>query len=120
MIRRPPRSTRTDTLFPYTTLFRSRIELGACRARLHLGQRLCKRPLGGGSAPPVIELVVGRVPRGVKRRAIVVKDGGCAPRGRGAYARRPTLAPSGCPPMGGGSPADRQSLGVGNGVAVSI
>src|SRR3546814_1713736 len=26
MIRRPPRSTRTDTLFPYTTLFRSRRE----------------------------------------------------------------------------------------------
>src|SRR3546814_5485994 len=24
MLRRPPRSTRTDTLFPYTTLFRSR------------------------------------------------------------------------------------------------
>src|SRR3546814_16477295 len=29
MIRRPPRSTRTDTLFPYTTLFRSR----SCRKR---------------------------------------------------------------------------------------
>src|SRR3546814_16415825 len=27
MIRRPPRSTRTDTLFPYTTLFRSHIFL---------------------------------------------------------------------------------------------
>src|SRR3546814_4763039 len=27
MIRRPPRSTRTDTLFPYTTLFRSRPSL---------------------------------------------------------------------------------------------
>src|SRR3546814_16155870 len=26
MIRRPPRATRTDTLFPYTTLFRSRRE----------------------------------------------------------------------------------------------
>src|SRR3546814_8591335 len=26
MIRRPPRSTRTDTLFPYTTLFRSEVE----------------------------------------------------------------------------------------------
>src|SRR3546814_16190856 len=26
MIRRPPRSTRTDTLFPYTTLFRSPLE----------------------------------------------------------------------------------------------
>src|SRR3546814_18444302 len=30
MIRRPPRSTRTDTLFPYTTLFRSQLS-GACR-----------------------------------------------------------------------------------------
>src|SRR3546814_15048871 len=27
MIRRPPRSTRTDTLFPYTTLFRSPLQL---------------------------------------------------------------------------------------------
>src|SRR3546814_6882749 len=27
MIRRPPRSTRTDTLFPYTTLFRSLVPL---------------------------------------------------------------------------------------------
>src|SRR3546814_6238275 len=33
MIRRPPRSTRTDTLFPYTTLFRSARErrVGAAR-----------------------------------------------------------------------------------------
>src|SRR3546814_13307857 len=32
MIRRPPRSTRTDTLFPYTTLFRSfRSDPGLCR-----------------------------------------------------------------------------------------
>src|SRR3546814_5939389 len=29
MIRRPPRSTRTDTLFPYTTLFRSPVQLAA-------------------------------------------------------------------------------------------
>src|SRR3546814_4621186 len=28
MIRRPPRSTRTDTLFPYTTLFRSNLSQG--------------------------------------------------------------------------------------------
>src|SRR3546814_1912186 len=33
MIRRPPRSTRTDTLFPYTTLFRSRIEFGIGQGR---------------------------------------------------------------------------------------
>src|SRR3546814_4476834 len=30
MIRRPPRSTRTDTLFPYTTLFRSLRRGGRC------------------------------------------------------------------------------------------
>src|SRR3546814_11741570 len=36
MIRRPPRSTRTDTLFPYTTLFRSDLQqdLPGLRARL--------------------------------------------------------------------------------------
>src|SRR3546814_1762786 len=36
MIRRPPRSTRTDTLFPYTTLFRSpyRQDAGADRAAI--------------------------------------------------------------------------------------
>src|SRR3546814_16879625 len=31
MIRRPPRSTRTDTLFPYTTLFRSHLKTGSLR-----------------------------------------------------------------------------------------
>src|SRR3546814_9200801 len=30
MIRRPPRSTRTDTLFPYTTLFRSHLPAPVC------------------------------------------------------------------------------------------
>src|SRR3546814_13242195 len=45
MIRRPPRSTRTDTLFPYTTLFRSRRRLGrvgrtcACPRRALAGDR---------------------------------------------------------------------------------
>src|SRR3546814_10524768 len=40
MIRRPPRSTRTDTLFPYTTLFRSagaRPATGTNRAAVLLG-----------------------------------------------------------------------------------
>src|SRR3546814_16241664 len=36
MIRRPPRSTRTDTLFPYTTLFRS---LALDREDRHVGDR---------------------------------------------------------------------------------
>src|SRR3546814_11252229 len=42
MIRRPPRSTRTDTLFPYTTLFRSYRSGAANEVRhsrgLHLGE----------------------------------------------------------------------------------
>src|SRR3546814_1287023 len=33
MIRRPPRSTRTDTLFPYTTLFRSQVSALASLAK---------------------------------------------------------------------------------------
>src|SRR3546814_1102107 len=35
MIRRPPRSTRTDTLFPYTTLFRSCLFYGALQVCGH-------------------------------------------------------------------------------------
>src|SRR3546814_11638352 len=37
MIRRPPRSTRTDTLFPYTTLFRSRARVQVRQDRRRLG-----------------------------------------------------------------------------------
>src|SRR3546814_6348101 len=53
MLRRPPRSTRTDTLFPYTTLFRSCRDEGAGRgggggpARARPGSR----PPGQGPAP---------------------------------------------------------------------
>src|SRR3546814_14863200 len=65
MIRRPPRSTRTDTLFPYTTLFRSRgygLErglLGRQRSDLarrpgaarHLRTAAAGRAGGAGCAP---------------------------------------------------------------------
>src|SRR3546814_9027748 len=39
MIRRPPRSTRTDTLFPSTTLFRSADNLGTCWIARHAMDR---------------------------------------------------------------------------------
>src|SRR3546814_5865092 len=65
MIRRPPRSTRTDTLFPYTTLFRSLLEqrrrLGGVLAvgflvgsghrddkSFHIGHRFCLLLRGNG------------------------------------------------------------------------
>src|SRR3546814_2009865 len=39
MIRRPPRSTRTDTLFPYTTLFRSALSgLSFATAKAHVAR----------------------------------------------------------------------------------
>src|SRR3546814_1344853 len=62
MIRRPPRSTRTDTLFPYTTLFRSRRRIGRGQHRTrrpddHLDHRLSRiqgvrqqRPRRGSAA----------------------------------------------------------------------
>src|SRR3546814_9816207 len=45
MIRRPPRSTRTDTLFPYTTLFRSELP-GNRRRRGKRGDRQTGGRLG--------------------------------------------------------------------------
>src|SRR3546814_12255512 len=59
MIRRPPRSTRTDTLFPYTTLFRSNRHaawrgcIGArVRWRRHLLLRRRQQRNGEGRPPP--------------------------------------------------------------------
>src|SRR3546814_10131438 len=43
MIRRPPRSTRTDTLFPYTTLFRSTSLLGNEMTEAALIERIAAR-----------------------------------------------------------------------------
>src|SRR3546814_5203091 len=65
MIRRPPRSTRTDTLFPYTTLFRSKIDrslnLGAHGASLPIGAaNRAARPLSGQAGAVVIFVPVGQ------------------------------------------------------------
>src|SRR3546814_18357031 len=78
MIRRPPRSTRTDTLFPYTTLFRSGDEIGkgaSCRvAVLMLSYRYDQgnQSIGQGA---------GRHPQGCARPAAL----GCR---HGAGSRR--------------------------------
>src|SRR3546814_8699561 len=48
MIRRPPRSTRTDTLFPYTTLFRSHGGRPPLCGGARQGDRHhCRRPVAG-------------------------------------------------------------------------
>src|SRR3546814_18242501 len=51
MIRLPPKSTRTDTLLPYTTLFRSDQRPGAAAGRVHhAADRLPAATLGPGAA----------------------------------------------------------------------
>src|SRR3546814_18795195 len=51
MIRRPPRSTRTDTLFPYTTLFRS------------LTHRPARHESTSGIGPPALPSPIHNLPR---------------------------------------------------------
>src|SRR3546814_3230851 len=60
MIRRPPRSTRTDTLFPYTTLFRSGRTGGAAEIPLDRGDRA-----GGMGSPRLVRFAADR--RGRRR-----------------------------------------------------
>src|SRR3546814_1535643 len=84
MIRRPPRSTRTDTLFPYTTLFRS------------YGRR-CDLlvPDPGGEGPSAIPLLLPeRCQRGEARRAEreIHLPGRRAPRAAAHHGTAPRLA----------------------------
>src|SRR3546814_5954452 len=61
MIRRPPRSTRTDTLCPYTTLFRS--PAGGNTRLLDAGVGLTAGPAcrgGAGSLPRAARVAAGR------------------------------------------------------------
>src|SRR3546814_6867667 len=78
MIRRPPGSTRTDTLFPYTTLFRSR-----CRLITSWG---CSRSQGYGCSPFKVVRELGSERRETVRSLSVVGVGdlrGAAPSTRG-------------------------------------
>src|SRR3546814_16461913 len=59
MIRRPPRSTRTDTLFPYTTLFRSVVRRIEAR-RLGKAARRRHAESGGPGEGEQLQQVVGR------------------------------------------------------------
>src|SRR3546814_4618864 len=59
MIRRPPRSTRTDTLFPYTTLFRSGRAAGFGE---HLGDRRGQRGLAMVDVTDGADVAVRLVP----------------------------------------------------------
>src|SRR3546814_13542678 len=72
MIRRPPRSTRTDTLFPYTTLFRSRRQEPR---RLRFGTR--RRRQRQKARPSVAQR--GRKPMTRKRKKELETQGEASP-----------------------------------------
>src|SRR3546814_1213791 len=55
MIRRPPRSTRTDPLCPYTTLFRSASQVGNVVCRRHLVGRAGAHPEVGRAGHVAVE-----------------------------------------------------------------
>src|SRR3546814_3491953 len=54
MIRRPPRSTRTDTLFPYTTLFRSVRVFDSNAILLYLGEKTGRFMGAAGDRPELL------------------------------------------------------------------
>src|SRR3546814_14271857 len=90
MIRRPPRSTRTDTLFPYTTLCRSgRVEpvVGQREAAVRLAQDLRRRQ------PAVVEaedaVVIAAVRDGVVALADLEAGGAAVDQEAGDLLLRP-------------------------------
>src|SRR3546814_18958070 len=81
MIRRPPKSTRTDTLFPYTTLFRSvvaailnrRGSLGPAPGKRSRGE-LVLEALDHADALTAAEALAEQDPRAYRRFNLVVAD----------------------------------------------
>src|SRR3546814_12104907 len=86
MILRPPRSTRTDTLFPYTTLFRSVFVVG--RRRQLSRRRVPPRQPQGGALRPLCQLPGG----GEGREGALLGGGG---RCVGTLSRRSGRRPRG-------------------------
>src|SRR3546814_15141667 len=96
MIRRPPRSTRTDTLFPYTTLFRSQGE--HCGTNLGVGRcGHAERGIELLTGAEHVELVAGRIDPDPQVRPLTDRGGA----GSDALADAPAVVP---PRMGVAAP----------------
>src|SRR3546814_8324124 len=142
MIRRPPRSTRTDTLFPYTTLFRSkepahgRIAPAPLRAAPPLARRNPDRNMGrprrGRQSPPSRGLLrlARRDPRSARPCPPRGAPGCCngAPRGQGGKGQAPGVRPRWLrsrpdpvgPPETPNGQRDRKSVVSGKSVSVRV
>src|SRR3546814_10631528 len=100
MIRRPPRSTRTDTLFPYTTLFRSLVPVGGDPPSFRQDAHPADIVVPGqfDAAVDLLEYVPRKVaahpvahlgPEGLHRRGMLHVHDFFLPLAPGAKARRP-------------------------------
>src|SRR3546814_20468268 len=82
MIRRPPRSTRTDTLFPYTTLFRSRtVSIARASFLAHSRQRFERTKYGRSS------LTDARMTPPFRRKSTIGRDKALDHRHRDLFRR---------------------------------
>src|SRR3546814_21077357 len=73
MIRRPPRSTRTDTLFPYTTLFRSADQAKATEAQIRNLYGLADAYQISGPAALIAEARVKAESDAIKKRGDITE-----------------------------------------------
>src|SRR3546814_10825971 len=112
MIRRPPRSTRTDTLFPYTTLFRSPGSGGKCVRPRWKGHRLFPaRPTGRRQVRSFPQRKVGSSRRAADGKAFEQQCGLTHACGNGLAA----LAANADAFVKGNVVADANELGKGGG-----
>src|SRR3546814_11240115 len=72
MFMRPPRATRTDTLFPYTTLFRS-VGAGRRLADLHIDALMVERDLAGHGNAALVRAQIERSERKAELRGQTTK-----------------------------------------------
>src|SRR3546814_18895803 len=116
MIRRPPRPTRTDTLVPYTTLFRSALDGGTASARRPARQRGHRPANGGGDMKP-LDLDQEQHKPDMEIAGPRVHFLSYQSAEQWARAGPVTLAAALAPPL---APADRQRVGSGESVSVQV
>src|SRR3546814_14049851 len=122
MIRRPPRSTRTDTLFPYTTLFRSK-ERAATRSLFfgeqdRLGaEKLAATARGRRPARGRDDRILPRL--SADRRGPCQRRDQCVAHLADGYRRRPRLGRGDVRPLRGPD-GDRKGAVGGTRVAISV
>src|SRR3546814_12495271 len=98
MIRRPPRSTRTDTLFPYTTLFRSQYLLKVTwPPELSIFGSAWKRP---SSRPPANGMASGVPFAGSVAKIVKLEHAWRSLDGRNGYGFQLATFPVCCDPLG--------------------